>query len=69
MLRTNYFQYELAPGDLIKGAFPFQLANETCSAEDLSDWDGSSGTPPGSASFSDPGNQKTKMGPRPTGSA
>lgn len=43
MLRTDYFRYVLAPGDLIKGAFPFQRANKTCSAEDLSEWDGSSG--------------------------
>ena len=65
VLRTNYFQYELAPGDLIKGAFLFQLANEMWSAEDLSGLDGSSGTPPDLANFSDPRNQKTKMCHRP----
>lgn len=57
VLRTNYFQYVLASGDLIKGAFLFQLADETWSAEDLSDLDGSSGTPPDTANFSDPRNQ------------
>lgn len=52
VLRTNYFQYELAPGDLIKRPLLFQLANEMWSAEDLSDLDGSSETPPDSAIFS-----------------
>lgn len=51
VLRTDYFRYVLAPGDLIKGAFPFQRANETCSAEDLSEWDGSSGIPQTQKSF------------------
>lgn len=64
VLRTNYFQYVLASGDLIKGAFLFQLADETWSAEDLSDLDGSSGTPPDTANFSDPRNQNLKMCPR-----
>lgn len=65
VLRTNYFQYELAPRDLIKGAFLLQMANEMWSAEDLSDLDGSSETPPDSANFSDPRHQKTKMCHRP----
>lgn len=67
MLRRNYFQYDLGPGDLIKEAFIFQLANETWSAEDLSDLDSSSETPPDSANFSDPRKQKPKMCHRPKG--
>lgn len=65
VLRTSYFQYELAPGDLIKGTFLFQLANQKWSAEDFSDLEGSSETPPDSANFPDPRNQKTKMCHRP----
>lgn len=65
VLRTSYFQYELAPGDLIKGTFLFQLANQKWSAEDFSDLEGSSETPPDSANFPDPRNQKTKMSHRP----
>lgn len=67
VLRTNCFQYDLAPGDLLKGAFLFQLANETWSAEGLSDLDGSSETPQDPASFSDPRKQKPKTCHRPEG--
>lgn len=65
VLRTSYFQYELAPGDLIKGTFLFQLANQKWSAEDFSGLEGSSETPPDSANFPDPRKQKTKICQRP----
>lgn len=38
VLRTNYFQYELAPGERIKGAFLFQLVMKRALQKTLVTW-------------------------------
>lgn len=38
VLRTNYFQYELAPGEWIKGAFLFQLVMKRALQKTLVTW-------------------------------